>query len=482
MLAVNTARAEFIDANFNPVVYTRLADEQDRPVFVPVNAIAPATGVASIAESRRDRSAAFYNLRTSTEASRAATLAFTARYNPPTFQRTVAAFPASFSYVINDVRVDQNGFASSTAGDPRDRSVGPARFNRHTAQVVTQAYVPSVGIFGIGVTVLSGSPFTPLVSGDINGDGFSNDRAFVFDPSRAADSAVRRGMTSLLASNSGAAECLRRQLGTIASSGSCTGPWTTSVNGSFTFDAVRLHTPNRGALSLRFANLVGLADRILHGESGLRGWGPGAYPDPVLLSVRGFDPVQRRFAYVVNPHFGDGAYYQRIFGSPFKVSIDAAFNLGPNMDQWTMRAHFTRRKLLETRDRDSVFMRLKRYRGPVFKGFLDFGPLKLTPEQVSAITRLGEVFEARRDSALRVYADYVVSPDFQLESPENARRWRALSIDLMWMQFELKEPFLAIFPAEQAREVIERPWNVGNIVTTREELAYRLTRWQLGPP
>ena len=33
----------------------------------------------------------------------------------------------------------------------------------------------------------SGSAFTPAVAGDINGDGYSNDRAFVYSPATTAD-------------------------------------------------------------------------------------------------------------------------------------------------------------------------------------------------------------------------------------------------------------------------------------------------------
>ena len=44
----------------------------------------------------------------------------------------------------------------------------------------------------------AGNPYTPLVSGDVNGDGYSNDRAFIFDPATAADPTVATAMTSLL--------------------------------------------------------------------------------------------------------------------------------------------------------------------------------------------------------------------------------------------------------------------------------------------
>src|SRR5690348_17913161 len=39
-------------------------------------------------------------------------------------------------------------------------------------------------------SVRSGSLFTPMIAGDVNGDGYLNDRAFVFDPARVADTSV----------------------------------------------------------------------------------------------------------------------------------------------------------------------------------------------------------------------------------------------------------------------------------------------------
>ena len=44
----------------------------------------------------------------------------------------------------------------------------------------------------VGTTVESGALFTPMIAGDVNGDGYLNDRAFVFDPARTADTALPR--------------------------------------------------------------------------------------------------------------------------------------------------------------------------------------------------------------------------------------------------------------------------------------------------
>ncbi len=77
----------------------------------------------------------------------------------------------------------------------------------------------------------SGLRYTPFVAGDINGDGSSNDRAFIFDPSRVADTAVSRGLRDLLTSGSASArDCLSRQINTIAGRNSCVGPWSATMN------------------------------------------------------------------------------------------------------------------------------------------------------------------------------------------------------------------------------------------------------------
>ncbi|HWJ38486.1 MAG TPA: hypothetical protein VNR86_06975, partial [Sphingomicrobium sp.] len=45
----------------------------------------------------------------------------------------------------------------------------------------------------------SGLPFTPLVSGDVNGDGRGGDRAFIPNPATTTDAVLAGGITSLLA-------------------------------------------------------------------------------------------------------------------------------------------------------------------------------------------------------------------------------------------------------------------------------------------
>ena len=56
--------------------------------------------------------------------------------------------------------------------------------------------------------IRSGSAYTPSIAGDVNGDGYSNDRAFIYDPATTADPALAAAMRNLLANSTGSArEC-----------------------------------------------------------------------------------------------------------------------------------------------------------------------------------------------------------------------------------------------------------------------------------
>src|SRR6185503_11527346 len=131
----------------------------------------------------------------------------------------------------------------------------------------------------------SGSPYTPVVTGDVNGDGYANDRAFIFDPSKTADTTIASGMRALLANGSTSArECLSKQLGTIAQRNSCQGPWTSQAGLSFSFNPVKVRLPQRATMTFQISNPLGAADVLLHGEDKLHGWGQSFVPTSSLLS------------------------------------------------------------------------------------------------------------------------------------------------------------------------------------------------------
>jgi hypothetical protein len=83
-------------------------------------------------------------------------------------------------------------------------------------------------------------------------------------------------------------------------------------------------------ISLSTSNLLGGLDRLFHGESGLRGWGQSARPDPTLLYVRGFDAASNRFVYEVNERFGDTRGTRTAFRAPFQLGVQVRWTVGPD--------------------------------------------------------------------------------------------------------------------------------------------------------
>jgi hypothetical protein len=135
----------------------------------------------------------------------------------------------NLSYVLADVREQFTGF-SSTVSDPRSREWSAGQnFSRHQIQYqLSYNWLNTARISWSG-GIRSGLLYSPLVSGDVNGDSYGNDRAFIFDPAQVSDPTLQSGMAALLASGSPeAVACLRAQLNRFAGRNSCEGPWTTT--------------------------------------------------------------------------------------------------------------------------------------------------------------------------------------------------------------------------------------------------------------
>lgn len=218
---------------------------------------------------------------------------------------------------------------ASTAGDPTRTEWTDAAFApRHLVQgILSSRLSRRLRVSAVG-RLASGLPFTPLVRGDVNGDGYGNDRAFIFDPASGADPALASAMGRLVDdASAGVRRCLREQAGRIAEAGSCRTPWSPSLDLRAELLARGNVNTRRVTLTLTASNVTAGLDYLLHGPDGLRGWGQYALPDATLLDVRGFDPVRRSFDYEVNPGFGKpvGGGALRL---PFRIALQARVTLG----------------------------------------------------------------------------------------------------------------------------------------------------------
>lgn len=324
-----------IDLNLLNTPRFLVANESARPVYVPTSAIVPRTGAISLSASRRDTS--FAQVFEIGSALRSRTVQVTVTGGGLTIKGL--AFNGSYSWTMAR---DQSSFAcctaqqafaaSTTSGDPGERLWARSDLERRHAVTATATYPVTawLEVTSIG-RVISGAPYTPMIGGDMNGDGARNDRAFVFDPDVSDDRQIITGMRALLdGAPDRARRCLARQLGTIAGRGSCTGPWTTALDLQANMRPNSFGLSRRLTISIITVNTLPGIDRLLHGERGARGWGVTRRPDNTLLYVRGFDPVRNRFRYEVNGRFGDDRGTRLVSRAPFMLALQMRMTVGPD--------------------------------------------------------------------------------------------------------------------------------------------------------
>jgi hypothetical protein len=323
--SLNLNQQSSIDANFAGVQRFALDGEANRPVYANVSAIDPRTGSIS---SRDTRIAPEFNRVTLRQSDlRSETKQTYITLKPVT---TNSRLRWQLSYQLLDFREKFNGF-TSTGGNPFDEQWGRGlQAGRHQFGLQWSDFpIFDVVFLSAGFAYQSGFRYTPVVQGDINGDGFGgNDRAFVYNPSSATDPELASSMQSLLDNGSRSArKCLSAQLGQIASRGSCEGPWITTASLSVRFNPQKIGLPKRANIIFSLNNPLGLADLIVHGND-LRGWGQAIQPDQSLLFVRGFDPATQRFKYEVNQRFGSTRPTQSTQRQLPEISLRVTYDIG----------------------------------------------------------------------------------------------------------------------------------------------------------
>jgi hypothetical protein len=324
----------FRDLNLVTTPRFGLPAELGRPVYVPIDSIVPATGALSSTASRLHPEfgqvlVMSSDLQSDTKQLALGFIGVTRRGAVFRLGYTLTRARDQSSYSCCST---SHGFAAPTTGaNPNVPEWATSDLERRHAFVATVTY-PVTAALELGAIgrLTSGTPFTPMVGGDINGDGAKNDRAFIFDPGLTADPSVRTGMAALLDAAPGyVRRCLRSQLGRIAARNSCTGPWQPSLDLQLNWRPTWFGSDRRLTISVLTLNLLGGLDEWLHGPTGLRGWGYAPAPNPKLLEVRGFDPATNRYVYAVNGRFGATTSAIGGVGVPFQVALQARLAIGP---------------------------------------------------------------------------------------------------------------------------------------------------------
>ncbi len=328
--SLNLHQQRFVDLNFRPT--TRFTLDDGRPVFVEPASIVTETGSIASGDARVSPDFARVTELRSDLQSRTAQLSL--RVSPIAHGPT--NFGWSLAYTWSHIREQVSGF-SSTTGSPLTVDWANSTQGAHQINYSLRYRFFSAVTVSWSGQFRSGSAFTPMIAGDVNGDGYSNDRAFVFSPDHTTDAALAAGMRDLLDNASGAARhCLQKQLDRFAERNSCRGPWMSGASLTITLDRVKFRMPQRADISFSLSNPLGAADLLVNGSGNLRGWGQTVFPDPSLLYVRGFDPQTRQFRYEVNQRFGATRPQFLTQRAPVTLTAAVRVDLGPMRERQSL--------------------------------------------------------------------------------------------------------------------------------------------------
>ncbi len=408
------------DLNLDTIPKFKLSIERDRPVYAPLASIVPETGAISMSGSRLSPRFGAVSEVTSelTSDTRQASVTLNGLANR-------AIFNASYTYTRSRDEVQGlatfgrvtggaggggfggGGGGATTAGNPNRAEWGTSDQERRHLLVgtVTVPVMPALELTAVA-RIISGGFYTPIVGGDVNGDGHRNDRPFIFDPRVAPDSASGAGMARLLATApERARDCIRKQTGSVAARNSCSAPWSPTLDLQANVRPDVLGLQRRLTLSLVSINTLAGFDQLFNGNR-LKGWGQPVYPDRTLLYVRGFDPASARFRYQVNEHFG-AAGTRNPFRVPFQLALQGRLTLGPDAGRQQVNAAFGR----EGGGRGSVAefrQRLARAIPNPYHQILqldDSLQIQLTTEQKATLKVLGDSLQAEADTVIGSIAE-----------------------------------------------------------------------------
>ncbi len=293
--------ATFTDTNLNSSVVFR--DASGRAVLVDPSAIDPQSGMISVASSRVDPAIG----RAVVIAGNGAMSLSAAgvQYMPPfSFTQKLHA-TVLVNYRLQQGWQEHDGSLLLSGDNPLALVRTGLTVPRHNLSVTAAREAGRFLIAG-QFLVSSGVRYTPLADRDVNGDGWINDVAFGY----SADALLTEQINALKPLlPHGVQKCVASAAAGQPQINGCIAPWSaiSNLRVSWTqgLGAIGRRGGSRNAqIEINLANPVALADRILHGTDGLRGWGSIPVPDRRLLYVRGFDPATRSFRYEVNPGFG----------------------------------------------------------------------------------------------------------------------------------------------------------------------------------
>ena len=414
-LSFNQNQQGQIDLNLDTAKVGKfnLANEAGRPVYVAPTSIVQTTGAIGSRASRIDTS--FSRVNTFVSDLRSISQQLQLSIQPILFN---VNYRWSLSYVLQSVRDQQRGFNGNTAANPFDLQWGRASGDsRHAIQANFNYTFKNAITFSTNARLSSGTPFSPIVQGDVNGDGMSNDRAFIFDPANITDPTTRTALERVYA-ESPMADCLKSQINSVAGRNSCQAPWFFNIqNMQISFVSSALRIPQRATVRMGLANVLTGVDMLVHGSENVHGWGQQPNLDPTLLYVRGFDPATNSYRYEVNQRFGDNRQSNAGIRNPFMITLDVSYDVGPERERQQLNLSLRQgRRGDVTQQKQNEQQLFQRYSNSIQNPFdqilRQMDTLQLTTEQADSLASLNRIYSRFRDETWRPVARYLAGlPD-----------------------------------------------------------------------
>ena len=429
--SLNLNQQRSLDLNFNPTTRFTLSD--GRPVFVETSSIVPTTGSIASRDARISQSFARVTELRSDLQQRTAQLSL--RLSP--IPRTPTNFSWSLAYTFSHIRDEVSGF-SSTVGDPRTIEWANSAQGPHQINYSLRYRIFNAVNLGLSGAFRSGNAYTPSVAGDINGDGYNNDRAFIYTPTHS-DPVLAAEMRTLLDNSSGGArECLEKQLNRLAERNSCRGPWIAQLNNlSITLDRAKFRMPQRGEVSFTLSNPLYAADLLVNGSTGAKGWGQPRNPDASLLYVRGFDPATKQYKYEVNQRFGATDARFQSYRDPVRLTATVKLDLGPTRERQMLSQQLASgRSMPGSRMSESMYrsMGSSNVFNPMSTILRSQDSLRLTSLQADSIASMNRRYTYRADSLWSPVAKQFASLPTEYDSDAAYDRYitaRRAQIDML---------------------------------------------------
>jgi hypothetical protein len=312
----------YLDRNIVDQPFFRLANEDNRAVFVPANTISSA-GITNNVLGRKTQAVG----RTLEFTNGATLVSYTAIFDGEYRYFRDGYINFSYTYNITKDNTSYNGNVANTStfrpvkSDPRDLSEINFSDNQFRHKIVLFGSTPTWKGFSLSgrYTGIGGTRYSLTVDADLNGDfvggpGNDNDLAYIFDPGKSSTpAAIREAMERVLNNpDNRARDYIRSSLGRIADRNGGENPFAGTIDLRLNKD-FKIGKKQKLTISIDVFNFANLLNK----EWG-RNFNLGTQN---LLFVTGFDQTTQQYNYRVNENVG----VQQANGTPYQVQIGARY-------------------------------------------------------------------------------------------------------------------------------------------------------------